>query len=100
MSATASDTPRSAAPDIVTLGETMILFLAETIGPLREATDFRRYVAGAETNVATGLCRLGHTAAGSAASATTSSGAPSPSACAARGWTSRAPRSIPRRRPA
>ena len=49
-------------PDIVTLGETMVLFLAETVGPLREATDFRRYVAGAETNVATGLCRLGHTA--------------------------------------
>lgn len=47
--------------DVVTLGETMILFLAETIGPLREATTFRRYVAGAETNVATGLCRLGHT---------------------------------------
>lgn len=47
--------------DVVTLGETMILFLAETIGPLREATTFRRYVAGAETNVATGLRRLGHT---------------------------------------
>ncbi len=53
----------SAPPlDLVTLGETMVLFLAETVGPLREATTFRRYVAGAETNVATGLCRLGHTA--------------------------------------
>ena len=62
MSATAPDAAASAGPDIVTLGETMVLFLAETIGPLREATDFRRYVAGAETNVATGLCRLGHTA--------------------------------------
>ncbi len=52
----------AAAPDVVTLGETMILFLANTIGPLREAADFHRFVAGAETNVATGLCRLGHTA--------------------------------------
>ncbi len=48
--------------DVVTLGETMILFLAESVGPLREAATFHRYVAGAETNVATGLCRLGHTA--------------------------------------
>lgn len=62
MSAPAPEAAPSTTPDIVTLGETMILFLAETIGPLREATDFRRYVAGAETNVATGLCRLGHTA--------------------------------------
>lgn len=53
----------SAPPlDVVTLGETMVLFLAEQVGPLREATIFRRYVAGAETNVATGLCRLGHSA--------------------------------------
>jgi 2-dehydro-3-deoxygluconokinase len=52
----------TAAPEVVTLGETMILFLANTIGPLREAADFHRFVAGAETNVATGLCRLGHTA--------------------------------------
>lgn len=52
----------TAAPDVVTLGETMILFLANTIGPLREAANFHRFVAGAETNVATGLCRLGHTA--------------------------------------
>lgn len=47
--------------DVVTLGETMILLMAQEVGPLREATTFRRYVAGAETNVATGLCRLGHT---------------------------------------
>ncbi len=28
--------------DMVTLGETMVLMLAEQIGPLREATTFRR----------------------------------------------------------
>lgn len=49
-------------PAVVTLGETMILFLAEQAGMLREATTFRRHVAGAESNVAVGLCRLGSSA--------------------------------------
>jgi 2-dehydro-3-deoxygluconokinase len=48
--------------DLVTLGETMVLLLAEQPGPLREATSFRRYIAGAESNVAIGLSRLGHAA--------------------------------------
>jgi 2-dehydro-3-deoxygluconokinase len=48
--------------DMVTFGETMVLMLAEQIGPLREATTFRRMVAGAEANVAIGLSRLGQTA--------------------------------------
>ena len=48
--------------DVVTLGETMVLLLAEQSGPMREATTFRRHIAGAESNVAIGLCRLGHTA--------------------------------------
>jgi 2-dehydro-3-deoxygluconokinase len=48
--------------EMVTLGETMVLLLAEQAGPMREATTFRRYIAGAESNVAVGLCRLGHTA--------------------------------------
>src|ERR1051326_6068448 len=50
------------APELVTLCETMALFLAEQPGPLREAVTFRRLIAGAETNVAIGICRLGHTA--------------------------------------
>lgn len=50
------------SPQVVTLGETMVLFLAEQAGPLREAVTFRRHIAGAESNVAIGLCRLGHTA--------------------------------------
>jgi 2-dehydro-3-deoxygluconokinase len=48
------------ALEAVTLGETMVLLLAEQAGPMREATTFRRHIAGAETNVAVGLTRLGH----------------------------------------
>jgi 2-dehydro-3-deoxygluconokinase len=45
--------------DMVTFGEVMVLLLAEQVGPLREATTFRRMVAGAEANVAIGMARLG-----------------------------------------
>jgi 2-dehydro-3-deoxygluconokinase len=48
--------------DVVTLGESMVLLLAEQPGPMREATTFRRYIAGAESNLAIGLSRLGQTA--------------------------------------
>src|SRR5437588_4580082 len=48
--------------DLVTLGETMVLLLAEQPGPLREATTFRRFIGSAESNVAIGLSRLDHTA--------------------------------------
>jgi 2-dehydro-3-deoxygluconokinase len=48
--------------DLVTLGETMVLFLAEQAGPLREASTFRKHVGGAESNVAIGMCRLQHSA--------------------------------------
>jgi len=47
---------------VITLGETMALFVAQEPGPLREATTFRRHIAGAESNVAIGVARLGHTA--------------------------------------
>lgn len=47
-------------PELVTLGETMTLFLAEQSGPLREAVTFRKLIAGAESNVAIGVSRLGH----------------------------------------
>jgi len=48
--------------DVLTLGESMVLLLAEQPGPMREATTFRRYIAGAESNLAIGLSRLGQTA--------------------------------------
>jgi sugar/nucleoside kinase (ribokinase family) len=45
--------------DVVTLGEAMTLFVAETPGPLESVTRFSKRTAGAETNVAIGLARLG-----------------------------------------
>jgi 2-dehydro-3-deoxygluconokinase len=45
--------------DVVTLGEAMGLLVARESGPLDEATSFDKGSAGAETNVAVGLARLG-----------------------------------------
>ncbi|OWA34266.1 2-dehydro-3-deoxygluconokinase [Saccharibacillus sp. O16] len=44
----------------VTFGEPMAMFRAEEEGELHEARSFSKALAGAESNVATGLCRLGH----------------------------------------
>ena len=49
-----------AGPDVITLGKCLASLLARTPGPLAEAIDFERHVAGAEANVAVGLARLGH----------------------------------------
>jgi 2-dehydro-3-deoxygluconokinase len=48
--------------DLATLGETMTLFLTEPPVPLRHAHTFVRSIAGAESNVAVGVTRLGLTA--------------------------------------
>lgn len=45
--------------DVVTFGEAMMLLVADRPGPLEDATSFVKRTAGAETNVAIGLCRLG-----------------------------------------
>jgi 2-dehydro-3-deoxygluconokinase len=50
-------------PALVTLGETMALFTSERVGPLRHAATMRVGIAGAESNVAIGVRRLGHPAA-------------------------------------
>lgn len=50
----------SAALDAVTFGEVMAMFMACEPGPLHAVTTFERGLAGAETNVAVGLARLGH----------------------------------------
>lgn len=47
-------------PDVVTLGESMVLFAPTRIGPLRYANHYERFVAGAESNTAVGLTKLGH----------------------------------------
>lgn len=50
-----------AAPafDVVTLGEAMALLVADAPGPLEDVHTFHKGTAGAETNVAIGLARLG-----------------------------------------
>lgn len=47
------------AADVVTFGESMALFAADSPGPLAEAAHFTRRLAGADSNVAIGLARLG-----------------------------------------
>ncbi|KQQ36180.1 2-dehydro-3-deoxygluconokinase [Duganella sp. Leaf126] len=47
------------APDVITVGEAMGLFIARDAGPLAQVRDFERATAGAELNVAVGLARLG-----------------------------------------
>ncbi|WP_031515425.1 sugar kinase [Desulfofalx alkaliphila] len=49
-------------PQVVTLGETMVLLNPTTTGPLKYATHFIKQIGGAETNFAIGLSRLGHSA--------------------------------------
>lgn len=45
--------------DIITFGESMTMFYANEAGELYEASSFSKALAGAETNVAVGLARLG-----------------------------------------
>lgn len=45
--------------DVVTIGETMVLFTPNTQGQMRYATNFSRKFGGAESNVAIGLSKLG-----------------------------------------
>lgn len=45
--------------DVVTLGEALVLLAADQLGPLASVQTFTAYTAGAETNVAVGLARLG-----------------------------------------
>lgn len=47
--------------DVVTFGEPMAMFFAHEVGPLDDVVTFSKALAGAETNVATGLSRLGLT---------------------------------------
>ncbi|WP_223594443.1 sugar kinase [Neobacillus bataviensis] len=46
--------------DVVSIGESMILFTPESKGLMRYASHFSSKVAGAETNTLIGLSRLGH----------------------------------------
>jgi 2-dehydro-3-deoxygluconokinase len=46
--------------DVVTIGETMVLFTPESTGLMRYAHSFSRKFGGAESNVAIGLTRMDH----------------------------------------
>ncbi|MFD1066880.1 sugar kinase [Oceanobacillus locisalsi] len=46
--------------DVLSIGETMVLFSPKTSGQLRYANDFSARIAGAETNTLIGLAKLGH----------------------------------------
>lgn len=48
------------AMDVITFGETMVLFVPNQVGPLQFAHSFEKTIGGAESNVAIGLSRLGH----------------------------------------
>ena len=47
------------SPEIIAFGEAMALLIAESAGDLDEVERFQRRIAGADTNVAIGLARLG-----------------------------------------
>ena len=49
----------TSALDVVTFGEAMLLLVADRPGALEDAASFHKRTAGAETNVAIGLARLG-----------------------------------------
>lgn len=46
--------------DIVSIGETMVLFTPHTQGQMRYARNYSSKIAGAETNTLIGLAKLGH----------------------------------------
>ena len=50
-------------PLVVTLGETMVSFIARERGPMVESSEFLRTIAGSEANMAVGIARLGGRAA-------------------------------------
>lgn len=49
-------------PEVVTVGETMVVFDSTAAVPLRYAQEFTCHTGGAETNVAVGVVRQGHSA--------------------------------------
>lgn len=49
-------------PEVITLGETLVVFDSLKSGPLRYASQYDCHTGGAETTVAVGVVRQGHTA--------------------------------------
>ena len=48
--------------EIFTMGEPMVVFIAEKPGTFSEVENYSRGLAGAELNFSIGVTRLGHTA--------------------------------------
>jgi 2-dehydro-3-deoxygluconokinase len=46
--------------DVITFGESMVLFTPTKTGPLRYVSSFEKTIGGAESNLAIALARLGH----------------------------------------
>ena len=46
--------------ELITIGEAMIVFIAENEGDFTDIKNFSKGIAGAELNVSIGLSRLGH----------------------------------------
>jgi 2-dehydro-3-deoxygluconokinase len=55
--------PDERDPEVVTLGEGLIVLDPDSVGPLRSVGGFVRHFGGAEVNVAVALARLGHRSA-------------------------------------
>lgn len=49
-------------PEVITIGETMVVFDSTAAGPLRYANTFTCHTGGAESTVAVGVVRQGHSA--------------------------------------
>ncbi len=49
-------------PELVTIGETSVVFVAKKLGKMRYSTEFEIRPGGAEATVAVGLVRMGHSA--------------------------------------
>lgn len=49
--------------EVITIGETMVCFTPDANAPLRYVQDYKARIAGAESNLAIGIEKLGHTAA-------------------------------------
>jgi len=47
--------------EVITIGEPMVLFVADTLGNLEDIDHYTKFLAGAEVNVCIGLRRLSHT---------------------------------------
>lgn len=49
-------------PEVITVGETMAVVVPKEMGKLSYVSEFEMKAAGAESNMAVGVCKLGHTA--------------------------------------